>query len=135
MTDDDVRDERIFRLRLLGIAPRTIADQFAVSVADVNAAVDRKMVRVDAAYRARAFALDLERLDTLTSRCLDAVTKGSLAAGHLLILTIRKRAEMLGLDAPMRIDVTEIAGPRETTTEELRRVFDEMRGKVPGLPN
>jgi hypothetical protein len=116
--------------------PRLLAERV---LADVNSAVDRKMVKVDAAYRARTFALDLERLETLTTRCLEAVAKGSLQAGHLLLKTLERCSAMLGSDAPMRLDVTEIAGPRETSTSELRRVFEELRGKrsdePPSLPN
>jgi hypothetical protein len=67
------------------------------------------------------------------------VAKGSLQAGHLLLKTLERRSAMLGSDAPMRLDVTEIAGPRETSTSELRRVFEELRGKrsdePPSLPN
>jgi hypothetical protein len=52
MTDEALAD-RIYRARLLGISARAIADQFNVSIADVNEAVDRKMPKVDNAYRAR----------------------------------------------------------------------------------
>jgi hypothetical protein len=50
---------------------------------------------------------------------------------------------MLGLDSPLRVDavqLVEIAGARETSTENLRRVFEEMRRdrlaeQPPPLPN
>jgi hypothetical protein len=60
MTDESLDDE-IYRMRLLGNSPREIADHFSISIADVDAAVDGKMVKLDNAYRLRAVALDLER--------------------------------------------------------------------------
>jgi hypothetical protein len=112
------------------LSARVIAAEFAISIADVNAAVELKMPRIDNPYRARALALDLERLERLTARCLDALDKGSLAAGHLLLKTCERRAHMLGLDSPLRVDAVqliELAGPHETSTENLRRVFEELR--------
>jgi hypothetical protein len=74
-------------------------------------------------------ALDLERLDRLTTRCLDAVEKGSLAAGHLLLKVCERRSAMLGTDSPLRVDpvqLIEVERP-ETSTENLRRIFEEVR--------
>jgi hypothetical protein len=42
---DDALADRIFRARLFGLSTRLIADQFNVSIADVNEAVDRRMSR------------------------------------------------------------------------------------------
>ena len=129
MTEDDAeaQAEQFYRARLLGLAPRLIAERFAISVQDVNKIVDEKMPRVTNEYRARAFALDLERLETLTARCLEQVSKRSMAAGHLLLKTLERRSAMLGTDATIRIDPLEVIGPRETSTGELLRIFNEIR--------
>ena len=42
---DDTLTNHIFRARLFGLSTRLIADQFNVSIADVNEAVDRRMSR------------------------------------------------------------------------------------------
>jgi hypothetical protein len=131
-------EDRVYRARLAGISARSICEQFSVSIADVNDAVDRKMVRVDNSYRVRMTALDLERLEMLTSRCIDAIVKGSFVAGHLLFKVMERRAKILGTDAPLRIDPIEaidLAGARETSTEELRRIFNEIRKERSGEPS
>jgi hypothetical protein len=137
MTDemDDALADRIYRARLGGISARSIREQFNCTVADVNAAVDRKMIQVDNRYRVRMTAIDLERLEMLTSRCIDAIVKGSFAAGHLLLKVMERRAKILGTDAPLRIDPIEIAAPSETSTQELKRIFDEIRRERSGEPS
>jgi DNA-binding CsgD family transcriptional regulator len=66
MTETDKkRDDRIYRMRLLGSSPRAIADDLGISVAAVEEALDRTMVKVDNDYRLRAVRLDLERLDAM----------------------------------------------------------------------
>ena len=143
MTGDDDeanRDDRIYRMRLLGFSPRTIAEKLGIAVTDVHLATDARMPKVTNEYRARAFALDLDRLELLTTKCLEAISKGSLAAGHLLLKVLERRAYMLGTDAPLRIDPIELVAKPETSTENLRRVFNEMRREhlaeqPPPLPN
>ena len=80
MTDES-RDDQIYRMRLLGSSPRVIADDFGISVAEVDAAVDGKMVKLNNGYRLRAVALDLERLEAMQARFLRDALNGDLAAG------------------------------------------------------
>jgi hypothetical protein len=135
---ENTRDDRVYKMRLLGIAPRVIAEQCGCTVADVAAAVEARLPKVTNEYRAQLMRLDLERLDQLTAFCLGQMAKGSLAAGHLLLKTLDRRAATLGFDAPVRVDavqLVELAGPHESSTEELRRVFDEIRRERSAEPS
>lgn len=141
---DEATADRIYRMRVLGLTARMIAEQVNVSTADVVRVVDERLPKLTNEFRALSLRLDLERLDQLTARCLEQAAKGSIAAGHLLVKVVETRADLLGTKAPLRIDpiqLVEIAGGTETSTENLRRVyFEELRGQrpaepPPGLPN
>jgi hypothetical protein len=137
-TDTETRDDRVYRMRLLGIAPRVIAEQCGCTIADVAAAVEARLPKVTNEYRAQLMRLDLERLDQLTAFCLGQMAKGSLAAGHLLLKTLERRSHLMGFDSPLRVDavqLVELSGPQETSTQELKRVFDEIRRERSGEPS
>jgi hypothetical protein len=140
MTDDAdtlPRDERAFRMRLLGLPVRTIAQQLGCTPADVARAIEERLPRIDNAFRMSTFSLDLARLDQLTSKCLEAISHGSLGVGgSLLLKCLERRAQMLGLDAPIRIDPVELveATRPESSTENLRRIFTEMRAEQSAEP-
>src|SRR5262249_46700843 len=85
-------------VRLLARSPRVIV---GISIADVNAAVDGKMVKLDNRYRV------------------------DLAAGHLCLN--ERSAAMLGTDAPLRI---ETPAPQPTSTQRIRVVLDQLMGKT-----
>jgi hypothetical protein len=78
---DANQDNEIYKMRVLGSSPRAIAERLNISIADVNAAVDRKMVKIDNAYRLRAMGIDLERLEAMQARFLGDASNGDLAAG------------------------------------------------------
>jgi hypothetical protein len=131
MTDES-QDDQIYRMRLLGNSPRAIADDFGISIHDVDAAVDEKMVKIDNAYRLRAAALDLERLEAMQARFLRDALSGDLAAGHLCLKIAERRAAMLGTDAPVRVDavqLAEVTGPQPTSTVRIGALIDRIRSK------
>jgi hypothetical protein len=135
MTDENAeRDRRAYQAKIMALPSAVIAEQFGLTVADVNKIVDDRMPRVTNEFRARSFALDLERLETLTRRCLEQVSKGSMAAGHLLLKTLERRSAMLGLDSPLKVDLAQISAPRESSTEELERILNRLQGKPEADP-
>ncbi len=65
------------------------------------------MLKIDNAYRMRAMALDLGRLEAMLACFLDDALRGDLVAGHLCLKLAERRAAMLGTGAPVRIDVVQ----------------------------
>jgi hypothetical protein len=126
---DDDRDDRVYRRRLLGVPARVLAKEFGCTIADVNAAIDRKMVHVDNAYRIRMTALDLERLESMQMRFLPQALGGDLGAGHLVLKICERRSAMLGTDAPMRIDPIQlvVAQHPEDSTPYYERMITELQ--------
>jgi hypothetical protein len=135
--------DRIYALRLAGVAAREIAKRLSVGLADVDRAVEERMVKIDAKFRAAAIALDTERLEQLLARFLSQAYAGDLSSGHLCLRLLERRSHLLGLDSPLRLDavvVTQAANP-ESSTEFYERMLDELKADgrpaalEPGEPN
>src|SRR5215831_10390504 len=89
----------------------------------------RKRQELTPEGRLEAFYKDLRLLDQLTR----AVHKKALAAddntawGHLDLKCLERRAAMLALDCPTRVDMTMVAElKRPSTLDALRRSIDRM---------
>ena len=61
-------------------------------------------MRPDHGYCAQALALDLEMLGELQARTFRTAMAGD-GAGHLLLKIAERRSDLLGLDAPVRLDL------------------------------
>ena len=125
------RDEQIFRARVAGISPRRLAEQHGLSVEDVNRVVARRLIRVDNNFRAQAIALDIEVLGEVQARVLKAALGGDLGAVHALLKLMERKADLLGLDAPTRLDLMQVPAQQQTSTERLRAVVDQFMNRTP----
>lgn len=91
-----VRDQRVIA-RQLGVGQQTISRDFA--------ALDRLYRERAAADIAAAKGQDLERLDQLVLALWRPATQGSLGAVDRVLSIMQRRAALLGLDAPARVDI------------------------------
>lgn len=130
--DHNSRDENVFRARLAGISPRRLAEQHGLQLAQVNAIVAKKLVRLDNSYRAQALALDLEMLGELQARTFKTAMTGDIGAGHLLLKIAQRRSDLLGLDAPVRLDLMQVQTHEVSSTAEIRSALDELMKSGPG---
>lgn len=91
-----VRDQRVIA-RELGVTQQTISRDFA--------ALDRLYRERAAADIAAAKGQDLERLDQLVLALWRQASQGSLGAVDRVLRVLERRAALLGLDAPQRVDI------------------------------
>ncbi len=107
-TDDETRDDMIFKARLLGGSARAVAERFNIRIGAVEAIVENKMLRLDVGYRARTASLDAERLEALLFRYMRSALAGDTDATYLVLRLLERRSALLGLDCPMKIDPVQI---------------------------
>jgi hypothetical protein len=133
VADDALRDERraavAFRLRQ-GWTERRIAADLGIGLTTVCR--DVKAVREE--WRSRAsldfdghIAEELARLDVATGAVWPQVEAGDVAAGHLYVKLSKARRELLGLDAPARVEQkvkVENDDPLEALESSYRRAYD-----------
>src|SRR5262245_24674560 len=108
-TSDDSRDDCTLQERLAGRSARSISKELRCTVGEVNAALDRTLPKIDNDARRRYVALDLNRLDGLLETFYKrAIEKADAQAGLLVVKILERRALLLGLDSPQKLDVVQV---------------------------
>jgi hypothetical protein len=97
------RESEIVELRTEGFVWREIAQRVNMSTAGVAKAYDRALTRVVAPSLERHRTTELDRLDTLQRVYWQPAINGNLRAADFVLRVIEKRAKLLGLDAPIKI--------------------------------
>src|SRR5262249_53355068 len=112
MTDpvsDDVRDDFILEERLAGRSARSLSKELRCTVGEVDAALDRVLPKLDNAMRLRHISLDLHRLHELLKVFRTrAIEKADVQAGLLCVKILERKAALLGLDAPTKLDIVQV---------------------------
>ena len=108
-TSDDARDDFILQERLSGRSARSISKELRCTVGDVDAALDRVLPKLDNAARLRYISLDLQRLDALLKTFFArAIEKVDAQAGLLCVKILERKAALLGLDTPQKLDIVQV---------------------------
>jgi len=117
------REDEALDLRRAGASYTLIAERLNVSRGTAWNAVNRALKRLDDTCDAKAervLTLELERLDRALLAIWPRVTAGDVQAIDRLLRISKRRAEMLGSDAPLR---SEVSGPNGQPIEH--RVISE----------
>ena len=122
---DDARDDFILQERLTGRSARSISKELRCTVGDVDAALDRVLPKLDNAARLRYIALDLQRLDALLKTFLArAIEKVDAQAGLLCVKILERKAALLGLDSPQKLDVVQMRAEAEAGPQGHERIYE-----------
>jgi hypothetical protein len=118
-TSDDVRDDYILQERLSGKSARTISKQLRCTVGEINASLDRTLPKIDNDARRRHVSLDLNRLDGLLETFYKrAIENVDAQAGLLCVKIMERKAAMLGLDSPQKLDIVQVQAQEQPSSHE-----------------
>ena len=132
-TSDDGRDDFILQERLAGRSARSIGKELRCTVGEGDAALDRVLPKLDNAARLRYISLDLQRLDALLKTFLARATETVDAqAGLLCVKILERKAAMLGLDTPQKLDIVQVQAQEEPQGHD--KIF-EMIMRIKHGPN
>ena len=124
-TSDDGRDDFILQERLAGRSARSISKELRCTVGEVNAALDRTLPKIDNDARRRYVALDLSRLDELLKVFFArAIENVDAQAGLLVVKILERRAVLLGLDSPQKLDIVQVQAQEQPSS------FDKIRDAI-----
>jgi len=124
-TSDDGRDDFILQERLSGRSARSISKELRCTVGEVNAALDRTLPKIDNDARRRYVALDLSRLDELLKVFFArAIENVDAQAGLLVVKILERRALLLGLDSPQKLDIVQVQAQEQPSS------FDKIRDAI-----
>src|SRR5215813_5276071 len=120
MGQDNRNDNAMLEERIAGRSIIAIAEQYECTTSDVEGAIDRRLnFALDNDMRLKAIKLDVTRLEALMLPFFERATKDrDVAAGTLCVKILERRALLLGLDSPVRIDVTQVEAQEAPTRHE-----------------
>jgi hypothetical protein len=117
-------------LRKSGATFKMIGDHFGVTAQSAHATVMRRLRATLAEPAAELRALELERLDHLLTAIWTAATSGDLQAQAGVLRIMDRRAKLLGLDAPQRIeDVIEVSDAKASLAAKLEKMAERLASR------
>lgn len=115
------REREIVELRTEGYVWREIAERVNMSTAGVYKAYNRAMTRVIAPSIEEHRELEMDRLDNLQRTYWQPAVNGNLRAADFVLRVIDKRAKLLGLDAPMKVQAEVVTYDGTDLDREVER--------------
>lgn len=104
--DANERQKQALELRMAGYDYRAIADRLGYSgPSGAHKAIKAALLQTIKEPADQVRELEVKRLDTMLSGIWVAVRNGNLQAIDRALKIMARRAEMLGLDAPARVNV------------------------------
>ena len=127
-TSDDGRDDFILQERLGGRSARSISKELRCTVGEVDASLDRTLPKIDNDARRRYVALDMNRLDRLLETFYKrAIENADAQAGLLVVKILERRASLLGLDSPQKLDIVQVQAQKEPSQhEKIAKVINDF---------
>jgi hypothetical protein len=133
MVEDD-RDDAMLEERLSGRSVQIIARQHHCAIDEVEAVIDRRLGgEIDNQTRLKAIKLDVARLEGLMQPFYERATKErDVAAGTLCVKILERRALLLGLDSPARVDIVQMqAAQQQPRHEKIREAIMRLTEQAP----
>jgi hypothetical protein len=138
MGQDD-RDDAMVEERLSGRSVQIIARQHHCAIDEVEAVIDRRLGgEINNQMRLKAIKLDVARLEGLMQPFYERATKDKdVAAGTLCVKILERRALLLGLDSPTRVDIVQMQQAEQQVPrhEKIRMAIERLTGRELQLPN
>jgi len=116
------KERAIVELRTEGYVWREIAQIVSMSTAGVYKAYNRAMTRVIAPSIEEHREMELDRLDILQRTYWQPAVNGNLRAADYVLRVIDKRAKLLGLDAPLKVQAEVVTYDGSDLDAEVERV-------------
>jgi hypothetical protein len=131
-SDDPERDKQIFDLVVEGRTEAEVCRMLGVTVADVRRALDLAgQLMLSPQNRVRIIAVDAARCERMIQDFLPASHSRDDKAANVILKAQERKATLLGLNAPLRVDpiaLAQEAGPRLTSTQRLGKVLLDGEG-------
>jgi hypothetical protein len=132
--DHDDRDDAMLEERLSGRSVQIIARQHHCAIDEVEAMIDRRLGgEINNVMRLKAIKLDVARLEGLMQPFYERATKErDVAAGTLCVKILERRALLLGLDSPARVDIVQMqAAQQQPRHEKIREAIMRLTEQAP----
>lgn len=126
-------EEKALQLRLEGYSYGKIAEACGVHKNAAWSAVQRALIRLQKQIDETAELvrrMELERLDLMLVPMMKMAIKGNQGAVDRALRIMERRARLLGLDAPQRMEMRDVTKEEETLEEMLATAQMEAEQKL-----
>lgn len=131
---DAERERQICDLRIKGKTEAEVSEMLGVTVAEIHHALDRAATAsLTPQARIRDIFVDKGRLEEYERALVPAAITGDIQAIATAVRVQERKATLMGSNAPLRTDPIALAieaGPHLSSTDQLRKVFEEWRADV-----
>lgn len=135
MSASDDHDDYILQETLDGKSARAIGKQLKCTVGEVHTVLDRVLPTIDNEARLRHIMLDLQRLEQLLAVFLKrAIEDKDQPSGMLCVKILERKAALIGIDSPTRIDVLSLQVPLKEQGHDRVRLAIERIARRAGRP-
>lgn len=121
------REQEVVKLRRGGLTWDLIGQRVGLTASGAYNAYERSLARVVADDINQIRALETERLDIAQSAIWGKVLQGDNASIANLLRIMERRAKLLGLDQPTRIQAEVITYDANSIEAELARIYNATR--------
>lgn len=117
------REQEVVKLRRGGLTWDLIGERVGLSISGAHKAYERALARAVAEDVEAIRQLETERLDLAQSAIWGKVLQGDNPSIQSLIRIMERRAKLLGLDQPTRIQAEVISYDANSIEAELARIY------------
>ena len=132
------RQEIVYQLRLDGWAQNEIAQRLGVAEStvslDLKTAFNELKTRVEE-EQVHFARTDLARMDRMLTALVPAISTGCTRSITAAIRILERRARLLGLDAALKVDITQDARDLDSIKNELVRRLAQLPQEALKAPN
>lgn len=125
------REQEVVRLRRGGLTWDMIGDRLGIHLTTARAAYERALKRVVQEDIEEIRKLEGERLDIAQAAIWETVLKGDNTSINTLIRIMERRAKLLGLDQPIKIQSEVITYDGDNVRAELARIVANANSRTP----
>jgi hypothetical protein len=125
-------EQAMYLERVSGQSIKDIAHMFGRSPEAVQAIIDMQCPLVTTDLKIRTIGLELSRLDELHATFHPKAKAGDDRAAAIVLRIQERRAQMLGIDSPMRIDAVQVraeAVPQPSGVDRIMEALNRLAGK------
>lgn len=118
------RRKKVLSMRLAGATYRETAEALGISPSTVQKDINAELKEIPKWRADELRHVEERRLNRLQRAIWPRALEGDLPAFDRVLRVMERRAKMLGLDMPQRVEVTGVDVDLDTTVEKLLRVAE-----------
>jgi hypothetical protein len=126
------RDLAIFQDRVRGLNKLQLADKYGLNRHTITEALDRARAAMPERDRAEIFDQSMEIIDTMLATFIPPALALDKGAARIVDRYLGRRNEMLGLDSPAKLELSQAQGQVQHERVDVRQELAALVARIRG---